>query len=147
MCALITSGVKASHSPPVSPTGPSMKQGGLSSLCQTLSLGHLICGSNDSLSREDLWPCNLPLLLSPIPEAQVASLPFLYNSMWSFLTTFTILKSFSQSPFSFQWQLFHMYYLFLMCWWGRWVPYHPTLPSWSSFLSLLFWRRDFKSFS
>ena len=66
---LLMSRVRASHSPLVSPTGLPTSQEGSSSFRRTPGLGHPICGSNGSLSREGLHPCSFPFPLSPFPGA------------------------------------------------------------------------------
>ena len=63
--------VWASHSPHVSPPSHPTSQGSLSSLGQTSGLMPVICSLNHLFPREDLYPCNLPFLLSPLPEPQV----------------------------------------------------------------------------
>ena len=68
------------HSPLVSPTCPPTSQGGSSSLCLTPGLGQLIYSSHCSLPKEYLCLCNIPLHLSPLPEALVLTWLLLFPS-------------------------------------------------------------------
>ena len=103
----LKSGVQASHSPSVSPTSCPTSLWGSSSLCRTPGLVCPVSGWNHSLPGEDLCPCNLPPLLSPIQEAWPDGYFCLdTNSMWIFLTALVEEESFCQSPVIFPWGLF-----------------------------------------
>ena len=76
-CArLLRSGVQASHSPSLNLTSPPISQRGSSSLSRNTELGCPVSGWNHSLPGEDLCPCNLSFLLSPIPRVQVLTYCF-----------------------------------------------------------------------
>lgn len=53
------------------PCGPPTCQEGLSSLCRTPGVGHLVCGSTCSLPRVGVHWCDLSFPLSPFPGSQV----------------------------------------------------------------------------
>ena len=91
---LLTNGVQASHSPPVSSSGPPASQGGFPALCWIPGLGHPICGSNCSVIRADLHWCILPFPMSPLLEVWSqpdCSVPFLPDSVWIFVTALVVL--------------------------------------------------------
>ena len=79
-CVLLMSGVRDSHSPPVSPTDPPSGQGDQPSLCWTPGLGCPICGWNRPFPREDLHLCNFPFPLCPLTGAQVLTWLLLFRS-------------------------------------------------------------------
>ena len=80
MLMLFISRVQASHSPSVCTSGPPTRQGGLSPLCRIPRLRYPICGSDLSLSRVSVSPCNLSFPLSPLLVAQVLTQPLFFHS-------------------------------------------------------------------
>ena len=71
-CArLLRSEVQASHSPSLNLTSPAISQRGTFSPSRNTELGCPVSGWNHSLPGEDLCPCHLSFLLSPIPRVQV----------------------------------------------------------------------------
>ena len=71
-CArLLRSEVQASHSPSLNLTSPAISQRGSFSPSRNTELGCPVSGWNHSLPGEDLCPCHLSFLLSPILRVQV----------------------------------------------------------------------------
>ena len=72
-----------------------------------------ICGLNCLVPREVIYPCHTPPPPFCVPSCGtgpnlIASLPFLRDSVWMFLTALVVQKSFCQSPVSFQEEFLHM---------------------------------------
>ena len=129
-------------------TQASNQSGDLSSL-SGLKASAPICDSNHWLSREGLHPCNLPFPLNPLTGAQVLTRSLLLSSNriphGSFLQL-SLHRNLSASFQLFSVKVFHMYNVFLMCWWNEVCSCPPTLPSWSPFPFIAFLKRIFRVF-
>ena len=118
-CIYSWSRVQAFDSPPISPASPPTSQGRSSTLCLSPGQEHPNCSLNFSLFTLSSFPRGTGSVM-------IASIPFVFDSMYIFLTTLLEQGYFQQSPVSFQWKLFHMY-VYSSCAHGeRWFPCLPA---------------------